>query len=115
MNISEMEQMVQWLEYAQKEIATHPEDAAKKVGVVVNALKANIEKQRLTISGWAATQAVVEVTCPHCLVKPGEPCRTPTGRKAACTHGQRETYYRDQIGQEEFDLRHKVGTGETEA
>jgi len=35
------------------------------------------------------TLAREQMICPKCGANPGEPCRTPRGRKAAVSHGER--------------------------
>lgn len=58
------------------------------------------------ISKWGSTQAVREVTCPRCNQPAGSYCKTPAGRPADSTHGERSGAYLDKIGREEWDKRH---------
>ena len=47
-----------------------------------------------------------EVVCTKCNSGLGEHCRTPKGREAASTHGERSEAYIKKIGIEELDRRH---------
>jgi hypothetical protein len=62
--------------------------------------------QEPEISKWSNTQAVREVECPRCFAKPGTYCKTPAGRPAQSTHGERSGAYLVKIGREEWDKRH---------
>lgn len=62
----------------------------------------------LPVSGWAHTQAVREVDCPHCNAKAGQNCVQPKGRLALQPHWQRGKAYRDKIGPAELEKRHAV-------
>jgi hypothetical protein len=62
--------------------------------------------QEPEISKWSNTQAVREVDCPRCAAKAGSYCKTPAGRPAQSTHGERSGAYLVKIGREEWEKRH---------
>ena len=62
----------------------------------------------MQVSKWAFTQATAEVSCDKCKAAPGEPCKTPKGRKALEPHTHRSLAYMNSIGKEEFTKRHSI-------
>jgi hypothetical protein len=58
------------------------------------------------LTGWANSDAIIEVACPRCKADKGFLCVTPRGRKAAQNHTERGLAYINKIGRAEFDKRH---------
>jgi phage FluMu protein Com len=60
------------------------------------------------LTGWATSDARIEVACPRCKSDKGFYCETPKGRKAAQNHTERGSAYINKIGRIEFDKRHSA-------
>jgi len=58
------------------------------------------------LTGWATSDAKIEVACPKCKSDKGFYCETPKGRKAVQIHTERGKAYINKIGRIEFDKRH---------
>lgn len=58
-------------------------------------------------TGWSMTDTTHYVDCPRCFAPKGFCCRTPKGQKTRVPHAERQTHYRNTIGQKEFDRRYK--------
>lgn len=62
------------------------------------------------LTGWATSDARIEVACPKCNADKGFYCVTPKGRKAAQNHMERGRAYIGKIGMQEFNRRHRAKT-----
>ena len=62
----------------------------------------------MTISRWANTQCIAEISCPRCGADVGKDCTTPKRRRIFQPHGERTKAYIEKIGMEEFKRRHSV-------
>lgn len=60
------------------------------------------------LTGWATSDAIIEVACPKCKSDKGFYCETPKGRKAAQNHTERGSAYINKIGRIEFDKRYSA-------
>jgi len=47
------------------------------------------EDEKFPVTSMRSEERYLKVKCPHCGAKPGEPCRTPSGKKAPSTHKRR--------------------------